>query len=56
MRLKVSQGSVTVIQKMVNYQEESVKLTNTQLKELKSYQRFCAIISMFNKRTTEQIK
>ena len=34
--LKFSQGSVTVLQKMVNYQETRVKLTNTQLDKLKS--------------------
>ena len=31
MRLKFSQGSVTVLWKMVNYQEERVKLTNIQI-------------------------
>ena len=30
-RLRFSQGSVTVLQKMENYQEARVKLTNTQL-------------------------
>ena len=35
-RLKFSQGGVTVIQKMANYQEVRVKLTNTQLHKLKS--------------------
>ena len=34
-RLKFSQGSVTVLQKMANYQEARVKLTNTQLNTLK---------------------
>ena len=34
-KLKFSQGSVTVLQKMLNYQEAKVKLTNTQLNELK---------------------
>ena len=35
MRLKFSQGSVTVLWKMVSYQEARVKLTNTQLNILK---------------------
>ena len=35
-RLKFSQGSVTVVWNMVNYQEARVKLTNTQLNKLKS--------------------
>ena len=35
-RLKFSQGSVTVLQKMANYQEARDKLTNTQLNKLKS--------------------
>ena len=30
-RLKFSQGCVTVLQKMVNYKEARVRLTNTQL-------------------------
>ena len=36
MRLKFSQGSVTVLYKMANYQETRVILTNTQLNKLKS--------------------
>ena len=35
-RLKSSQGSVTVLYEMINYQEKRVKLTNTQLSKLKS--------------------
>ena len=35
-RLKVSQGSVPVLQKTVNYQEARVKLTTTQLSKLKT--------------------
>ena len=35
-RLKFSQGSVTVLKKMGNYQKAIVKLTNTQLNKLKS--------------------
>ena len=35
-RLKVSQGSVTVLYKMANYQKVKVKLTNRQLNKLKS--------------------
>ena len=35
-KLKFSQGSFTVLWKMVNYQSAIVKLTNTQLNELKS--------------------
>ena len=35
-RLKFSQGRVTVLWKMANYQEAKVKLTNTQLNKLKS--------------------
>ena len=35
-RLKSSQGGVTVLQTMTNYQETRVKLTNTQLSKLKS--------------------
>ena len=35
-RLKCTQGSVTVSQKMGNYQEARVKLTNTQSNRLKS--------------------
>ena len=34
--LKFSQGSVAVLQKMVNYQEVKVKLRNKQLNKLKS--------------------
>ena len=34
-RLKFSQGSVIVLQKIANYQEARVKLTNTQLNKLK---------------------
>ena len=36
MRPKFSQGSVTVLWKMANYEEARVKLTNTQLNKLKS--------------------
>ena len=35
-RLKFSQGSVTVLEKMENYQEARVKLANTQLNKLES--------------------
>ena len=35
-RLKSSQGSVTVLYEMINYQEKRVKLTNTQLSKWKS--------------------
>ena len=35
-RLKFPQGSATVFLKMANYQEARVRLTNTQLKKLKS--------------------
>ena len=35
-RLKFSQGSLTVWWKIANYQEATVKLTNTQLNRLKS--------------------
>ena len=35
-RLKFSQGSVTVLWKMVNYEKARVKLTNMQLDKLKS--------------------
>ena len=35
-RLKFSQGTVTLLQKMANYQEATFKLTNTQIKKLKS--------------------
>ena len=35
-RLKSSQGSVTVLYEMINYQEKRVKLTNTELSKLKS--------------------
>ena len=35
-RLTFSQGSLTVLQKMANYQEPRVKLTNIQLNKLKS--------------------
>ena len=35
-RLKLLQGSVTVLQKMANYQEAKVKLINIQLNKLKS--------------------
>ena len=35
-RLRFSQGNVTVLYKMANYQEMRVKLTNTQLNKLKS--------------------
>ena len=36
MRLKFSQGSITVLQKVANYQVARVKLTNTQVNKLKS--------------------
>ena len=36
MRVTYSQGSATVLQKMANYQEARVKLTNTQLNKSKS--------------------
>ena len=36
MRLRFSQGSVKFLQKMTNYQEEAVKLPNTQLNKLES--------------------
>ena len=35
-RLKLSQGSVTVLKIMTNYQEATVKVTNAQLNKLKS--------------------
>ena len=35
-RLKFSQGSVTVLQKMPNYEEVSVNYTNSELKTLES--------------------
>ena len=35
-RLKYSQGSVTLLQKMANYRETRVNLTNTQLNKLNS--------------------
>ena len=35
-RLKSSQGSVTVLHEMINYQEKGVKLTNTELSKLNS--------------------
>ena len=35
-RLKCYEGSVTVLQKVANYQEVRVNLTNTQLHKLKS--------------------
>ena len=35
-RLKISQGSVTVLWKRASYQETTVKLTNKQLNKLKS--------------------
>ena len=34
--IKISQGSVTVLENMANYQETRVKLTNIQLDKLKS--------------------
>ena len=34
-RLKLSQGHVTLLQKIANYEEARVKLTNTQLNKLK---------------------
>ena len=34
---KVSQGSVTVLWKMINYEEGRVKLTSTQLNKLKPF-------------------
>ena len=33
---KIYQGSVTLLQMMTNYQKARVKLTNTQLRKLKS--------------------
>ena len=36
MWLKFCQGSVTVLQKIANYKEVRVKLTNNQLKKLQS--------------------
>ena len=38
-RLKFSQGSVTVLKKIANYQETRVKLTSTQLIKLKLQQK-----------------
>ena len=35
-RIKFSQGSVTVLWRIANYQETRVKLTNTRLNKLKS--------------------
>ena len=35
-RLKFSQGSVTILKIIANYQDARVKLTNTQLNKLKS--------------------
>ena len=35
-RVKFSQGSVTVLEKMENYREARVKLANTQLSKLES--------------------
>ena len=35
-RLKFSQGSVTVLQKMVNYEEVRIKIANSQLNKLES--------------------
>ena len=35
-RLKFSQGSVTVLQKMVYYEEVRVKIANSQLNKLES--------------------
>ena len=35
-RLKFSQGSVTILKIIANYQDTRVKLTNTQLNKLKS--------------------
>ena len=35
-KLKLSQGSVKILQKMANYQEPGVTLTKTQLNKLKS--------------------
>ena len=49
-RLKVSQGSVTVLQKMANYQEARVKLTNTQLNRNKNK---TGTILRLNKKTFE---
>ena len=34
--IKIFKGSVTVLQKMANYQETTVKLTNTQFSKSKS--------------------
>ena len=34
-RLTFSQGKITVLQKMANYEEGGVRLTNTQLSKLK---------------------
>ena len=36
LRLKFSQGRVTALSKMANYQKARVKLTNAQLSKLKS--------------------
>ena len=35
-RVKFSQGSVTVLQKMANYENANVNLTNAQQKKIKS--------------------
>ena len=53
-RLKFSQWSVTVLWKMVKYQEARVKLTNTQLNKLKSAARNeMGTILRLNKRNFE---
>ena len=46
-RLKFSQGSVTVLQKMANYEEAKVKVTNTPLKKLKSVAKYKHVSSLY---------
>ena len=51
MRLKFSQGSITVLQKVANYQVARVKLTNTQVNKLKSaWKRKTGTILRINKK------
>ena len=53
-RLKFSQGTVTLLQKMANYQEATFKLTNTKIKKLKSASKNEVVtISRINKKNFE---
>ena len=52
-RLKLSQESATVSQKIANYEDVRVKLTNTRLNKLKTVKNKTQTILRLNKKNTE---